>query len=156
MAALVAVNALGDVVDPDDGKLLAGARTEDGKGLADTLQQIREGIAVASPSPGENTTLGVVAANVGWTKAQAAKVAQMAHDGLALAIRPAHMPFDGDTIFALGTGGQEVDANLLGRIGALAANLTAQAVVAAVLRAEGIEGLPTSGDIAGADDECDG
>ena len=148
VAALVAVNALGDVVDPDDGKLLAGARTEDGRGLADTLQQIRQGIATTSPSPGENTTLGVVAANVNWTKAQATKVAQMAHDGLARAIRPAHMPFDGDTIFALGTGGQEVDSNLLGCIGALAADVTAQAVVAAVLHAKGIEGLPASGDIA--------
>ena len=147
VAALVAVNALGDVVDPEDGKLLAGARTEDGKSLADTLQQIREGIAMAGPSPGENTTLGVVAANVDWTKAQATKVAQMAHDGLARAIRPAHMPFDGDTIFALGTGGQKVDSDLLGRVGALAADVTAQAVAAAVLHAKGIEGLPASGDI---------
>ena len=156
MAALVAVNALGDVVDPEDGKLLAGARTEDGKSLADTLQQIRQGVAIAGPSPGENTTLGVVAANVNWTKAQATKVAQMAHDGLARAIRPAHMPFDGDTIFALGTGGQEVDSNLLGCIGALAADVTAQAVVAAVLHAKGIEGLPASGDIARADEVSDG
>ncbi len=104
VAALVAVNALGDIVDPEDGKLLAGARTEDGKGLVDTLRQIRQGIPMAVLSRGENTTLGVVAANVDWTKAQATKVAQMAHDGLARAIRPAHMPFDGDTIFALGTG----------------------------------------------------
>ena len=156
VAALVAVNALGDVVDLEDGKLLAGARTEDGKSLADTLQQIRQGVAIAGPSPGENTTLGVVAANVNWTKAQATKVAQMAHDGLARAIRPAHMPFDGDTIFALGTGGQEVDSNLLGCIGALAADVTAQAVVAAVLHAKGIEGLPASGDIARADEVSDG
>ena len=148
VAALVAVNVLGDVVDPEDGKLLAGTRTEDGKDLADTLHQIRQGIAIAGPSPGENTTLGVVAANVDWTKAQATKVAQMAHDGLARTIRPAHMPFDGDTIFALGTGGPEVDANLLGCIGALAADVTAQAVVAAVLHAKGIEGLPSLGDIA--------
>ena len=156
VAALVAVNALGDIVDPEDGKLLAGARTEDGKGLADTLHQIRQGIAIASPSPGENTTLGVVAANVDWTKAQATKVAQMAHDGLARTIRPAHMPFDGDTIFALGTGGTEVDANLLGCIGALAADVTAQAVVAAVSRTAGIEGLPAAGVIAGGNDAPEG
>ena len=156
VAALVAVNALGDVVDPEDGKLLAGARTEDGRGLADTLQQIRQGIAMASPSPGENTTLGVVAANVDWTKAQATKVAQMAHDGLGRAIRPAHMPFDGDTIFALGAGGQKVDSNLLGYIGVLAADVTAQAVVAAVLHAKGIEGLPASGDITRAEEASDG
>ncbi len=156
VAALVAVNARGDVVDPEDGKLLAGARTEDGKNLADTLQQIREGIAMPGPSPGENTTLGVVAANVDWTKAQATKVAQMAHDGLARAIRPAHMPFDGDTIFALGTGGQEADSDLLGRIGALAADVTAQAVATAVLRTTGIEGLPASGDMARAEEASEG
>ena len=156
VAALVAVNALGDVVDPEDGKLLAGARTEDGKGLVDTLRQIRQGIPMAGPSRGENTTLGVVAANVDWTKAQATKVAQMAHDGLARAIRPAHMPFDGDTIFALGTGGKHGDSDLVGRVGALAADVTAQAVAAAVLHATGIEGLPASGDMASAQEASKG
>ena len=151
VAALVAVNALGDIVDPEDGKLLAGARTEDGQGLVDTLRQMRQGIPMAVLSRGENTTLGVVAANVDWTKAQATKVAQMAR-----AIRPAHMPFDGDTIFALGTGGKHGNSDLAGRIGALAADVTAQAVAAAVLRATGIEGLPASGDMASAQEASKG
>jgi L-aminopeptidase/D-esterase-like protein len=71
----------------------------------------------------------------------------MAHDGLAMAIRPAHMPFDGDTVFALGTGGVAVDSKLLGYIGALAADVMAQAVVSAILHAESIEGYPAQRDV---------
>lgn len=142
IGALVAVNAIGDVVDPDNGNLLAGARTEDGNSLADAMQQIRTGALLPDASPAENTTIGVVAANVDWTQAQATKVAQMAHDGLARAIRPAHMPFDGDTVFTLGTGGPTVDSKLLGQLGALAADVMAQAIVSAILHAESIEGYP--------------
>jgi L-aminopeptidase/D-esterase-like protein len=140
IGALAAVNCVGDVVDPDTGQLLAGARTEDGKGLADSLAQLRRGVTGGVAGWGENTTLGIVAANVAWTKAEATKVAQMAHDGLALAIRPAHMPFDGDTVFALGTGGGPV-GGLLGTIGALAADVLALAVVSAVMHAESFEGF---------------
>lgn len=140
IGALAAVNCVGDVVDPDTGELLAGARTEDGKGLLDTLAELRRGVTVDAAGRGENTTLGIVAANVEWTKAEATKVAQMAHDGLARAIRPAHMPMDGDTVFALGTGGKPL-GDLLGTVGALAADVLAQAVVAAVLHAETIAGF---------------
>ena len=147
VGALVAVNAIGDVVDPNSGAILAGARTEDGTGVADTMAQIRQGVGMPAGRAGENTTIGVVAANVNWTQAQATKVAQMAHDGLARAIRPVHMPFDGDTLFALGTGGRRVDARLLGYIGALAADVTAQAIVSAILQAEGIEHYPAHRDL---------
>lgn len=147
VAALVAVNAIGDIVDPDTGTLLAGARTEDGNSLADAMQQIRAGALLPDASPAENTTIGVVAANVDWTQAQATKVAQMAHDGLARATRPAHLPFDGDTIFALGTGGPTVNSKLLGQLGALAADVMAQAVVSAILNAERIEGYPAHRDL---------
>ena len=151
IGALVAVNAIGDVTDPESGEILAGARGEDGRSLADSMARIRGGDTFGGDTfdggkPGENTTIGVVAANVDWTQAQATKVAQMAHDGLARAIRPAHMPFDGDTIFALGTGGQRVDGRLLGYAGALAAEVVAQAVVSAVLHAKGIAGYPAWGD----------
>jgi L-aminopeptidase/D-esterase-like protein len=146
IGALAAVNAIGDIVDPDTGRLLAGARAEDGKSLADAMRRMREGAGLA-PREGENTTIGVVAANVAWSKTQATKVAQMAHDGLARAIRPSHMPFDGDTIFALGTGGRPVDAQLLNCLGALAADVMAQAVVAAILKAEGIPGAPAYRDL---------
>ena len=146
VAALVAVNAIGDIVDPESGALLAGVRTEDGDSLADGMQHIRAGALLPDTSPAENTTIGLVAANVNWTQAQATKVAQMAHDGLARAIRPTHLPFDGDTIFALGTGGLEVESRLLGQIGALAADVVAQAVVSAILHAETVEGYPAHRD----------
>ena len=147
VAALVAVNAIGDIVDPESGALLAGARTEDGDSLADGMRHIRDGALLPASSPAENTTIGLVAANVNWTQAQATKVAQMAHDGLARAIRPTHLPFDGDTIFALGTGGLEVESRLLGQIGALAADVVAQAVVSAILHAETVEGYPAHRDL---------
>lgn len=147
VAALAAVNAIGDVVDPDTGKILAGARTEDGASFADAMQQIRQGAVMRAASPAENTTIGVVAANVDWNQSQATKVAQMAHDGVAMAIRPAHMPFDGDTVFALGTGGVSADSKLLGSIGALAADVMAQAIVSAILHAESIEGYPAQRDM---------
>jgi L-aminopeptidase/D-esterase-like protein len=146
IGALAVVNAIGDVVDPDSGAILAGARSEDGKSFADSQAALRRGVAFGPVRPAQNTTLGIVAANVDWTKAQAAKAAQMAHDGLARAIRPAHMPFDGDTVFALGTGGRRVDGGLLGRVGALAADVLAQAVVAAILHAESIESFPAHRD----------
>jgi L-aminopeptidase/D-esterase-like protein len=146
IAALAAVNCIGDVGDPDSGALLAGARSEDGKRLIDTMIELRRGVTVEAATRGENTTLGIVAANVEWTKAEATKVAQMAHDGLARAIRPAHMPMDGDTVFALGTGGKPVAA-LLATIGALAADVLAQAVVAAVLHAESVPSFPAYRDL---------
>jgi L-aminopeptidase/D-esterase-like protein len=147
IGAIVAVNAIGDVVDPDSGAILAGARGAGGKGLADSSAVLRSGALIKPPGAGENTTIGLVAANVEWTRPQAIKVAQMAHDGLARAIRPAHMPVDGDTIFALGTGGRTVDSALLGQIGALAAEVMALAVVAAILHAKGVEGYPSYGDL---------
>ena len=147
VAAMVAVNAIGDVVDPDSGSILAGARSEDGKSFADTMEQIRKGAEMPAARAGENTTIGVVSANVDWTQAQATKVAQMAHDGLARAIRPVHMPFDGDTVFALGTGGRRVGLRLLGYVGALAADAMAMAVVSAVVQAEGIEDYPAHRDL---------
>ena len=147
VGAIAAVNALGDVVDPATGQIVAGARTADGSGFADSMAHLRSGRRAQASGTGQNTTIALVAANVTWTKTQAAKTAQMAHDGLAMAIRPAHMPFDGDTVFALATGGRTVDARMLGEIGALAADMLAQAVVAAVRTAESGFGLPASKDL---------
>ncbi|MBI1355543.1 MAG: peptidase S58 family protein [Acidobacteria bacterium] len=140
IGAVVAVNALGDVVDPETNEILAGALNEDENGFADVARRIREGLGLGAGGRLQNTTLGVVAANVDWTQAQATKVAQMAHDGLARTIRPVHMPFDGDTVFALGTGGLKVDTAKLGLLGALAADVLGHAVVAAVLQATTAEG----------------
>jgi L-aminopeptidase/D-esterase-like protein len=95
---------------------------------------------------GENTTIGVVATNAKLTKDQAAKVAQMAHDGLARAIYPVHTPADGDTVFALATGAREGPAELL-TIGALGAEVMAQAIVRAARQATGIPQLPSARDL---------
>ncbi len=143
VGALAAVNALGDIVDPRTGDILAGARR--GDGFADAVALLRAQ-GVRPEEEASNTTIAVVASNVTWTKGQATKAAQMAHDGLARAIRPSHMPFDGDTVFALGTGGRTVDTTSLGVIGALAAETLADAVVAAVLAASSGFGLPAASD----------
>lgn len=149
VAAIVAVNAVGDVIDPATGQVVAGVRTEDGKGLADVRRLVRSGQVgsrLRTPRAGENTTIGVVATNAVLTKAQARKVAQMAHDGYARAISPAHTPVDGDTIFALATGTQAGEANV-SLIGALAAEAMADAVVRAARQAEGLAGVPAARDL---------
>jgi L-aminopeptidase/D-esterase-like protein len=145
VAALAAVNAFGDVVDPESGAIVAGVRTDDGKGLADVRQLLRAG-GMVQGRLNENTTLVVVATNATLTKTQASKVAQMAHDGLARAIRPVHTPFDGDTTFVLATGRRPVADDLL-LVGALAADATTQAIVRAAREATSIPGLPAARDL---------
>jgi len=146
VGALVAANALGDIIDPASGRPLAGARTADGERLLHTRDAILSGELLGPQDPGTATTIGVVATDAGLTKPQAQKMAQMAHDGLARAINPIHTMFDGDTIFALGTGRVQgaADVNLLG---ILAAEVMARAVVRAALTAQGIEGLPAARDM---------
>lgn len=143
VGALAVVNALGDVVDPLTGRIVAGARSEDGSGFADTMAMMRSSQPLHGEA-GQNTSLGVVACNATLTKAQATKVAQMAQDGFARALRPAHLPFDGDTVFAVATGGPPADLRLVGTVGALAAEVLAEAVVAGVRSASGDFGLPTA------------
>lgn len=140
VAALVAVNAAGDVVDPKNGKVIAGARTADGQGFRNSMLEILRGYQVLPPA-GANTTLGVVATNVAFNKAQMTKIAQMAQDGLARTINPVHTPADGDTIFALSTGGLKLNINH-GHIGAIAAEVISQAVVRAVKQTKSIPGFP--------------
>lgn len=148
VGAIVAVNAVGDVIDPTTGKLIAGARTADGKKLAGTMAGILRGEALPPMLGGTNTTIGLVATDAKLDKAQAQKVAQMAHDGLARTINPAHTMFDGDTIFTVATGKttstKPVNVTL---IGALAAEAMAQAVVRAIRAAKGIQNLPSAADI---------
>ena len=144
VGAIVAVNAVGDVFE--NGKLIAGARTPDGKKLMGTMPAILRG---ENPPPllgGTNTTIGVVATDAKLTKAECQKIAQMAHDGFARTINPAHTMFDGDTIFALATGKAEKAANVT-LLGALAAEAMAQAVVRAVKAAQGIPNWPSANDI---------
>jgi L-aminopeptidase/D-esterase-like protein len=167
VGALVAVNALGDVYDVARGGILAGARGPAGSGwLADRLPATGDTSggdpfgSLPQPPAGTNTTIGVVATDAPLSKAEASKLAQMAQDGLARAIRPAHTPFDGDTVFALSlaqaaerkqapTG---VGAALLAQLGALAAQLTAQAIADAVRAATSLHAVPAVRDLASADD----
>jgi L-aminopeptidase/D-esterase-like protein len=150
VAALVAVNAAGDVVDPGTGAVIAGVRTPDGRALADVRTLIRSGALRERSGTGENTTLGVVVTNGRLTKSETTKVAQMAHDGLARAITPAHTPVDGDAIFVLATGTLEGTPNLL-ELGALAADVVAEAILRAVWAAEGLPGLPAARDLGSRD-----
>lgn len=146
VGAMVAVNAVGDVIDPAMGKVIAGARTPDGNSLVGTMAAILRG---ENPPPllgGTATTIGVVATDVALTKTQATKVAQMAHDGLARTINPIHTAYDGDTIFAVATAKNAKNANVT-LIGALAAEAMARAVVNAVRAARGIAGLPSAADL---------
>lgn len=142
VGALFAVNCWGDVIDPTSGQILAGARKLPEGGFADTMQLLKE--MTPSFSSG-NTVIGVVATNGVLSKEAVNKVAQMAHDGLARVIRPAHTMFDGDTIFALATGqGQPADVNL---IGAYAAEATSQAIVTAIKQATALAGVPAWRDL---------
>lgn len=139
VGAIVAVNALGDIIDPASGQPIAGARTADGKALQGTMASLLRGDLPAPFQPGAATTLGVIATDALLTKAQANKIAQMAHDGLARSINPVHTMGDGDTLFALATGasGRTASTTLLG---ALAAEVTARAVVKAVRAARRLSG----------------
>ena len=142
VAALAAVNAVGDVVDPRTGSILAGARARDGQGFADTASALRSGPPkLRRGGIGENTTLAVVATNAAFDKSGMTKIAQMAQDGFARCINPAHMPFDGDTVFALST--EALTGSDLGQVGALAAEVTARAIVRAILQAKSIPGYPS-------------
>ena len=147
VAALVAVNAFGDVLDSATGTVLAGARTPDGKSLVNSIEQIRQGRYSPPKTSGENTTIGVVATNAVLNKSQATKIAQMAHDGLARSINPVHTPQDGDTLFAIATGMVTVGTDLM-LMGSLAADVVAQAVRRGIVRAKGLPGLPSHLDLA--------
>ena len=151
VGALVAVNAIGDVVDPSTGRVVAGARTADGQSLLGSMQALLRGELPAHLQAGMATTLGVVATDAVLTKAQAGKVAQMAQDGLARSINPVHTMTDGDTVFALATGASGLPGNVT-LIGALAAEVMAAAVLRAVhaatrLSGPGLPDLPSAADM---------
>jgi L-aminopeptidase/D-esterase-like protein len=149
VAALAVVNALGDVINPENGKIIAGARAPRSEGLtldepgyfANTIQVMKsmQPSYEAKFSSYPNTVIGVVATNAQLNKEQVNKVAQMAQDGLARTIRPAHTMQDGDTIFALATGEVATDVNL---VGACAAELFSQAILRAVYQARSVKGIP--------------
>ncbi|MDQ5810083.1 MAG: P1 family peptidase [Actinomycetota bacterium] len=137
VGALAAVNAFGDVRDPNTGRILAGPRQDDGT-LGDTVELLPE--AASRMRWGENTTLGVIATNAGLTKIQATKVADMAHDGLARAIHPVHTTVDGDVVFAASVGGVDVATDVVGSWGA---RVMQEAILRAVQAAKGVAGIPS-------------
>lgn len=145
VAALVAVNAVGDIIDPATGKVVAGVRNPDGT-FADARVLLRSGATLQSPRAGENTTIGLVATNAKLTKALATRMALMADDGYARAISPSHTNGDGDTIFSLATGRWDGSADIT-LIGALAAEAMADAVVRAGTQATGVAGIPAARDL---------
>lgn len=151
VGALIACNALGDVVDPDTAQVLAGARAPNGRHLFDTRRALLRGVAPKPLLAGTNTTIGVVATDAVITKVQARKLAQMAHDGLARSINPVHTMSDGDTLFSLGTGASGKTLGMM-TLGTMFAEATARAVVNAVRAAQGLRigalHLPSAADLA--------
>lgn len=145
VGALAVVNALGDVVDPATGTILAGTRKPVVGGFLDTAAALRGHLGqTVLGLMGGNTTLVVVATNAALDKAALNTLATMAHDGLARAIRPVHTTLDGDTVFALSTG--DAKGNLTA-IGAAAADAVAEAIVRAVKQAESLHGVPAARDL---------
>jgi L-aminopeptidase/D-esterase-like protein len=141
VGALAAVNAFGEVRDPRTREVLAGPRLEDGT-LGDTVELLPE--AAARLQWGESTTLGIVATNARLSRPQVSKVAQMGHDGLARAVYPVHTSVDGDVVFAASVGAVEEAPDV---VGAWGARVMEDAIVRAVLAAEGVAGLPAASDL---------
>lgn len=149
VGAIAAVNAFGDVIDPDTGQIVAGARRrhegpvrkEAGALFADTLEVMKSLVGRTDLGFAQrgNTIIGAVATNARLNKVQASKVAQMAQDGVAQAVRPAHTMLDGDTIFVLSTGRRKVNVNI---VGAFAAQVFARAILNAVYSATSAGGVP--------------
>jgi L-aminopeptidase/D-esterase-like protein len=148
VGALVAVNSVGSVVDPTDGRVLAGARRPGGAGFEPLAAYRALGTASVrgwqDPAPGANTTIGVVATDARLDPAGATHLARVAHDGLALSIRPAHTPFDGDTLFALSTARDPGPPGNLAALGVAAVDVVAEAVMRAIRAARGLGGVPSA------------
>lgn len=139
IGALVAVNAVGDIRDPSNREIIAGPIDPETGELVDSLLYLQENTE-NKILPGMNTTIGAIAVNAKLTKAEAKKVAQMAQNGLARTIYPVHTMLDGDTVFALATGGEAYPVDL---IGSLAAQVMEEAIIAAVKSADEVSGIPS-------------
>lgn len=143
VAALVVVNAIGDVVRPRTGRILAGPRQKQDKGFLSTAEQLKQ-VNISQGYSIGNTTLGVVATNASLNKDQVNKLAQMAQDGMARAVNPSHTMHDGDVVFALSLGEKIGDVTSLGSV---AAEVVADAIVRAVEHAETVAGIPAIKDV---------
>lgn len=148
VGAIVAVNCVGDVVDPKTGTILAGALQPEVDSFLDIIETYRRGMHMMQQRfpTGENTTIGVVATNAKFSKTQMTKIAEMCHDGIARTINPTHTPFDGDTLFAITTGRSDVAVDH-GVIGALGAEMVSEAIIRGVTKAKSLKGIPGNSDI---------
>lgn len=147
VGAIVAVNAIGGVYEAATGRIVAGPRSEDGNAILDAIEiAISPPIQTKQPESASNTTIGVVATNAALNKEQANKLASAAQDGVALAVRPAHLMGDGDTMFALATGNSDSDVNM-NRLLAAAVICVSNAIINAVTEAESLGGVPAFKDI---------
>ena len=146
VGAVVAVNCLGDVIDPATGCIVAGAMQREPFRFLDSEAGLLQQCDQTGNRFSGNTTIGAIISNANLTKAQATKVSSMAHDGYARTMRPAHTLLDGDTIFTLSVGGVTADVSA---VGVLAAKVMEQAVLAAVRSASSLAGFPCYQDIRG-------
>ncbi len=144
VGALVAVNALGDIVDPETGEILAGLLDEKGEKLVGTESEMLKAYKERKNLFNGNTTIGLVVTNGKLNKAEANKLASMAHNGYGRAIRPAHTLFDGDTIFTMATGQVEADINVIGFLGA---KVMERAIVNAIKAADSAFGIKAYKDL---------
>lgn len=142
VGALIAVNSFGEVVDPESGRVVAAPRGEEFGSFVETLEVLRARPPLSPFGREPNSTIGVVATDAALSKEQCYRLAVMAQAGLTRAIRPAHTPVDGDTIFALATGLNDAETDVL-QLGALAARAVERAIVRAVTEATGLAGVPS-------------
>ncbi len=147
VGAIVAVNAIGGVYEAATGRIIAGPRSEDGKSIQDAMEiAISPQVAAPQPATASNTTIGVVATNAALNKAQANKLASSGQDGIALAVRPAHLMGDGDTMFGLATGKCEAAFNM-NQLLAAALVCVSNAIVNAITEADSLGGIPSVKDL---------
>jgi len=139
VGAIVAVNCYGDIIDPHTGKTIAGVLNEDKKSFKGTMNILSGPLKENDNAFSGNTTIGCIATNADFTKAEATRVAMMAHDGFARVINPIHTMFDGDTIFCMATGEVESDPTTAG---AIAAEVMAEAVLRGIKNAQSAYGIP--------------
>ena len=146
VGAIVAVNAVGDVVDPATGAVVAGSRQPNGRLGGGAAGAILQGEVPAALQAGMATTIGVIATDAVLTKAQARKLAQIGHDGFARTLEPSHTMWDGDTLFAVGTGLSGLPGNMM-TLGLMAARVTSAAILRAVLAAKGVPNIPARSEL---------
>ena len=149
VAAAVVTNSIGGVYDPSTGELLAGPRGAEGAMIDPLKLIVSDAYTTPKWAAGTNTTIGVIATSARLTTVQANRLAKVGHDGIAMAVRPAHMQYDGDTLFAIGTGATETPADMT-RLGTAVSHCVARAIVSSVLAATGLGGIPSAGEMADA------